>query len=186
MRRPETGEMMTEMIGREGGEIIPAAIYLFLGSPLSTVTPLDSHTMLMTILYYLDYITSVPQGQRVSEVVSRLYTGCYCRFSVLSNRRRKASRFSRASLELARSSAAGGRPHGSGPAAAVLDAEPSCWPPAAKAGSARRCRRTRMPAIARTVTIQPSMVSGSRPGSQPASFLRPLIHCESSAAAPTR
>ena len=39
-----------------------------------------------------------------------------------------------------------------------------------------------MPAIARTVTIQPSVVSGSRPlGSQPASFLRSLVHCESSA-----
>ena len=39
-----------------------------------------------------------------------------------------------------------------------------------------------MPAIARTVTIQPSVVSGSRPlGSQPASFLRSLVHRESSA-----
>lgn len=39
-----------------------------------------------------------------------------------------------------------------------------------------------MPAIARTVTIQPSVVSGSRPlGSQPASPLLSLVHCESSA-----
>ena len=39
-----------------------------------------------------------------------------------------------------------------------------------------------MPAIARTVTIQPSVVSGSRPlGNQPASFLRSLVHRESSA-----
>ena len=63
---PECGDSRSRGETEEGGEIIPAAIYLFLGSPLSTVTPLDLHTMLMTMLYYLDYITSVPQGQCVS------------------------------------------------------------------------------------------------------------------------